>query len=432
MPKFNAPFILIFTFFSILCCKENKRDLGKVKFNDSEEFKTPDSILAWSKTLLVLNSNSEDFENQATQLNKRIKSAFSGLKDTSQLNQLTKVLINNNEKYGVVLAQTTDGRLRLFTWDTRLGGSMKMYENCVLTENRGEVQVNEIENKSVLYNKIYTFANSTNQSIYLFSGSGKSSGYEFFHHLQAFSIEKGKLEAKSIFPDGKNDWNNPFSIENGYSNTKLGFIISENGIEISKSSPLPNGTMWHQYIFDGKEYIPKKYSPKNQFNETSFDIENEYQFIKGSEVPSYVESNEDRKEYSFEDDYTVVETAFQVGKKPKIPVLNNPDGKKEIQVSKQVRLIGKSENFIFLDSGGVPEDWLLHIYDINQQKIILSKYVAKAMLQDELLIFSELSNTINSGCENESFGHFKINVLHYRQDFPTLQPTGQSYCSYIQ
>ncbi len=110
-----------------------------------------------------------------------------------------------------------DKCLALYSWDTRLGGTMRRYTTCAIFKANGRYQIccledkihdKKIEDFSELdyasYSDIYSVMMKNGQIIYLASGGGKAQTLSPWRTIKALKISDS-IERINIFPNDKSE-----------------------------------------------------------------------------------------------------------------------------------------------------------------------------------------------------------------------------------
>jgi hypothetical protein len=96
------------------------------------------------------------------------------------------------------IVSSADERLRIYSWDTRLGGTMVNYNNVIQYKIGANVQSTLLDNVSVdngyvyYYSKLFTLS-TKNKIYYLAVYNGKFSSKDMREGIKVFAIEDGKL-----------------------------------------------------------------------------------------------------------------------------------------------------------------------------------------------------------------------------------------------
>ncbi|WP_426669595.1 hypothetical protein ACPPVU_25690 [Mucilaginibacter sp. McL0603] len=91
---------------------------------------------------------------------------------------------------GLGMIGSADGRLRIYFWDTGMGGTQVAYEN-VIQYKKGQ-NTNSTGGANTAYDTIYTLKRDR-RTYYLAIYSAKMSSQEYIHGVQVFSIENDTL-----------------------------------------------------------------------------------------------------------------------------------------------------------------------------------------------------------------------------------------------
>jgi len=205
-------------------------------------------------------------------------SALKYLYETNeQIVELLSSMIKGNEFHFCHLIDSTniscaisfDKKLALFSWDTRLGGTMRAFTSCAIykTENKFKVKwLNNLlhdtttqfsELNYVSYSDIYSTTMKNGKTIYLPYGSGLSETQSPWRTIKAFLISND-LEYLKIFPEGKSELFceydftclNPSNLPDSV--IEIRFSEKENKLEIPiVEHGRPNGE-YETLTFDGK------------------------------------------------------------------------------------------------------------------------------------------------------------------------------------
>ena len=418
------------------CGQEIKKKRLEEEKNTVDESSILDSLKIWGKTLHDLDEASPNFIESATILNKKIKNSISAIQDTTNLKILTTSF--GSDSLNVSLIQSQNEQFNLFFWDTRLGGAMGQWGNVVLLVNDGKVVSENLNDHTLVYDAIYTLQDSYDIPVYLIMGRGKISSYESYEKLEAFYMDGDSLKKANIFPEDKSSWKcfaEPGDLHGVH------FKIDMDGSHILKPEWLGDSEVWQPYTFDGNSYNPELFQLNGILSEQYFDTDKDINFIQGSELVKSTTEEGDNTLFIFDDSITVVEKIDHQEEVTNYTIFNKNGETVDISFDFFANLIGKKQNHLFFNMGGVPESWELLVYDINQKKMIFSYQVAKAMLYDGNLVFSELLDIEKAQklgpnlCDNSlvtPLRYFEIHVVSFDQKHPILQPSGQGYCGYVQ
>lgn len=442
--KSSMPWITLLPFFVVLICcnshrKEETPSIIQTIINQEKRFS--DSLNYWNGALQNLDKNTSDFGAKATLLNRKMDSLLKTIKYPSFFEKVLDSLSNWN--HFSVMIQSTKKEFTVIQWDSRMGGSMPVYRTLGFLRNESEVKLYQLEDGNTQYDSIFILEDVHKNTIYLLHGTKKSAAYDFYDNLAAFSIKNDSFFSKSIFPQEKVKWERSFSLEELNTGSAPIFRISENGLKIQEPIPQENGLVWKPYVFDGNSFIPELYQLNIVVTKSDL-VENQsanHVFLNGSELPVSTSVSQDVDLFEFEDKLIIADWYNEEQESTEIEISDSeaePVQKTWFQFKNNINFIGRQGNYLFFSGPGLPERWPLHIYAIQQKKIILTKYVSEAMLQSGLLIFSESTHfektlqTAWPSCEGEQESRFQIKVLHFSEKLPTLQSTSQSYCDYLQ
>ena len=109
---------------------------------------------------------------------------------------------------GIVnIATSDDGNIRIYSWDTQLGGPMIRWDNVIQYRSNGKLKtfegsiwsIDESEEKNVIdfgcwTKAIYIFKRNDGQTIYVTESYFRESGSYGYSTLDAFYVSDGKLK----------------------------------------------------------------------------------------------------------------------------------------------------------------------------------------------------------------------------------------------
>ncbi|SHK09188.1 hypothetical protein [Epilithonimonas mollis] len=110
---------------------------------------------------------------------------------------------------GLYVATSKDGKLRFYTWDTQMGGTMKNFAQIIQFQSDGKVATlsNNSDNDAYFVSKIFD-VNINNKRYYLVISNGVFSTKDVSQAVQALRIENGKLiDTDKIFRTKKETLN---------------------------------------------------------------------------------------------------------------------------------------------------------------------------------------------------------------------------------
>ena len=158
------------------------------------------------------------------------------LKDTCTFHYDFPIVTDSTEI--VNIAESDDGNVRIYSWDTQLGGTMVCWDNVIQFRSNGKLEsydgsiwsVDESQEKNEIdfgcgTKAIYTFKRNDVQTIYITESYFRESSSFGYSTLDAFCISNGKLQ----------------TIENA-------FVIPDESFHIGKEYSIPS---WY-FLTDGK------------------------------------------------------------------------------------------------------------------------------------------------------------------------------------
>ncbi|MEM7486227.1 MAG: hypothetical protein AAF348_13550 [Bacteroidota bacterium] len=424
-------------------CKENGKP-DKLYSLTSVPERGRDIIYALDQqfeNLSNLNQNDSDFHDLATTINKNIGNAIKKITSQSLLEEFNR--FNYLKKHSYVFALSDDKKIGVFSWNTRLGSSMSDFKSIVLHVKNENVVHIYLDENSITYNEIYNLSGHRQKPIYLFQGWGKSSAYEYYYQIDAFSNDEGIFQPEPVFPENKSSLTSHYQLESLDFEAQMDFSIEKDGSLILQPEIWGEKVVYHPLEFNGTTF-EKKYLDRNastNYSNQSFERTDTFNFLKGSELPLIKDKVEHASTYTFENEFTVsVEQGLDNGHTNVTIQIYKGDTIRINLNDSSTSLIGKKGNFLFFEGAGVAENWPIHIFNLNE-RTILTKYISAAIIKENQLIFKELmpnksinhNHTVDCVKEYREYAEF-YNV--YRFQFTDLNPVVESIdlilCGYAQ
>lgn len=108
---------------------------------------------------------------------------------------------------GLMLAGSSDGKLRYFTWDTMTGGTMHFYDSLVAYQGGNQTFCKELNNVSsadegnpgVCYTQVDSIADKSGKTVYLVRSQGIYSGRDHSLSIDSMSINGNELKPVPFF-----------------------------------------------------------------------------------------------------------------------------------------------------------------------------------------------------------------------------------------
>lgn len=207
MKKFY-PFLLILL---IVACNKNTADTKTISSSSAKNnqlIKKTDTIdlsKEENELLNIYNDISASIENNNDSLialnSKKFADSLSFLikNNNSTLNYPFEKLQKEN---ALKVVTATDKKLRVYSWDNNLGGTMRFYNQIYQFNAFGNMIVNEslaTNDSQAFFSKIYSVQTKNNETIYLvISNSILSSKYSV-QHINAYKIATENLQNVSVF-----------------------------------------------------------------------------------------------------------------------------------------------------------------------------------------------------------------------------------------
>lgn len=432
--KYFINLIVLILFSISLSC--SNRDQNKYHVSYIEEVIDGRSILQRLDLLFNELSNIEFGKTSSVQsaasINNAIKETIGKITTHAILTEIGTYY--SFREHDFVFALSNDEKLATFSWDTRISGEMLNIKSIVLYTSKKKVIPLTLESTSIFYDDIFKIETLKNDPIYLFHGWDESSKLRCSYRIDAYTIHKDKIVESYIFPMDKSSLTSFCAIENIDFKPQMDITIEKDGALIVKPEIWISGIVYKPMVFDGTQYNYELLDTKIEFKKKDFDRGTDFNFLKGSELPKTVMKEGESDTYIFKGGLQIIN--------------NHKNGTSKIFVSKDKqswkqhyessgRIIGKYKNHLFFTEGGAPENWLLTIYDLSQEKTILSKNVAKAFIKKDRLLYAEFSKSKenfppeNINCDFDfvnPYGYYTFYNLYYFGQKPIVLPITQFLC----
>ncbi|MBO0341097.1 hypothetical protein [Flagellimonas profundi] len=401
-----------------------------------------DSISNLFIKLNQLDTEDTDFYEQAVTINQKIAGFLNAIDHPDTVYEFLKEDIG--EELSIAISRDTS--IIAFSWDTRLGGSSPEVKSIVLYSSTHGLESFVLNEASPRFTDIYTLDRKTQEPVYLFKGSGRSSVVDIFISLNAFVMDNNGLKKAHIFPENQHSM-----YINHILDDPMDFIVIDGASKIyipNKAYPDNNwGLTYEMLYFNGKSYQQEMAQIDEPLIEGVFNgVENyENGFLNGSEKPIVTIQNGDSSSYKliFKDstkiDYSYNPNEEITELKIKANYINQPP----IVLSYSAynaRLLAKQNQYLFVELSGTPTSSPLLIYDIQKQQYVSSISQSGIKLYEDALLFaqpiSQMDSLGNKPNCNPAFGdqtsYYKTFLLEYRSTYPTVKATGQTYCGFAE
>lgn len=422
-----------------MSCKKNRNQSLTVLKSTKQQTLPLDSVPIWIKSLSGLSQSLSDFEIQAITYNTKLKNLLQNIRSSKEFDELVR--INNDEQTQSFLSQSKDGKLTIVNWNTRLGGSQGEYKSLIFGKNTFGITIEELDvDKSIKYDSIFLLKDASEAPIYLLHGTGKTSNYDFFNRIDAIGVQNSQFVKRKIFPGNKSSWENPYRSGKSSGSWLETPTLNDEGLMLFENNSSKHGFAFKPYVFNGKKYEEKLYELDSIMIKEDFrkNLSGSHQMLRGSEVPISTSVTHNQDTFLFKDGLKVIDNYNEENEKSEITIYHSKLGEEStMDFNGHMNLVAKNTTYLFFMGYGVPESSPIYIYDLDQNKIVYSIYVADAIIRGNQLIFSQqidnkrLEELDFSNCQDE-LQRFEILVLSFLDTSPMLQSTGQSYCTYVQ
>ncbi|PWL38783.1 hypothetical protein DKG77_11095 [Flagellimonas aquimarina] len=373
-----------FLFLVFLSCSnqkiENKLDSKTFHFDNGRQVvDTLDQLLQKLSDIDLDDSSSHA---SISRINKDIKQAIENVKTPGILAEIRTLY--RYKKHDFTFAFSDDEKIGVFSWDTRMGGSMIDYKNIVLFTLNKKVVPKLLSGNPINYNEIYILRTERNHPIYIFHGWGKTSTTDYYYRIDAYTFRNENLEETHVFPNDQKSMVSSYNLAELSFESQMDFNIEKDGSLILIPEIWGSTVVYRPLTFDGKKYLQQytRGETNSDYNlqEKDFDISNPFNFLDGSEFPLFKNIEDGTAIYTFTDQLEIQVARNYENESTQISVYS-PDHENTVKIEGYGSLIGKKDEFIFFSGSGVPEAWPLLIYDLSKEKLVLSKYMAKAMIK---------------------------------------------------
>ncbi|MBC7901931.1 MAG: hypothetical protein H7Y27_00850 [Gemmatimonadaceae bacterium] len=181
-------------------------------------------------------------ENSANMQYDQLEAENEKLKETLERFRVELIRGKDSFRYkGLYLAHSTDNKLCIASWDTKLGGTMVDFTTMAIHRTAsGQVKSrvivdstdDNVGNTLMHYDKIYS-VKTGNKTLYLCHGFGQGSSSLAWQELWAYTIVKNELVNAEIFPGEKANLFIEFDTQKSKGKTVPPIQLMENGQRLS-------------------------------------------------------------------------------------------------------------------------------------------------------------------------------------------------------
>ncbi|MEP5429873.1 MAG: hypothetical protein ABJP86_12085, partial [Flavobacteriaceae bacterium] len=235
-----------------------------------------------------------------------------------------------------------------------------------------------------------------------------------------------------IFPKNQYFITSTYPIENLGLKTQLSLEIAGDESILLKPEKWDSGIVYRPLIFDGEQFNYKVWFTNALLGTSDFNRLPNSTFLKGSLRPLVNIEKDKLNSYVFPDNLKITQQHFKTTTKVSITHRNLKS--LEINFKHYSTLVGRYDNYLFFSEIGSKENNLLTIYNINEDKVVLSNNMAKAMIQEDTLIFAVFNKAKGKyPIENTNYnpglrtfpGYHTFYKLYYVGQNPLLLPINQ-------
>lgn len=442
------PYLKALTFFLLLvllsCSNqkiENKLYAKNFSFNNGKQ--VVDSLDLLLKKLSSIDLDNSSFPESGILINEKIRKTIEKVTTPKLLSEISTSYYY--KKHDFTFAISDDQKIGVFSWDTRVGESLINYKNIALFTVNKKVVPTSLSGNPACYNEIYTLKTEGKYPIYLFHGWGRSSAIQYYYKVDAYTFRNEGIEETDIFPNSKNSITSYYNIKELDFESQMDFNIEKDGSLILKPESWGSTVVYRPIAFNGKKYN-NRHSEEgrnldNALQEKDFDQRNSFNFMEGSELPQSKNVEGETEIYTFNDQLEIQVADNYKSKSTEVSIYSLDNESLTVNFKDLVSLIGKKDEFLFFSGSGISEDWPLHIYNLESEKLVLSKQMAKAIIKKNNVLFAELAEVTNNvdigeiDCNPEygvQKGYFDIYSFPFDKENPIVEFTNQVFCEYVQ
>lgn len=160
-----------------------------------------------------------------------------------------------------------DKRLCIFSWDTKMGGTMIDFTNTIIYSGNTRSYAKKLlagdpgtfaDHSKIYFDSLVTYTNLSGEQIYIAKGSGRAASFMLFRVLKAFMIRDSVLtESVPVFPGNESEYWLSYDGNHYEEGDEAGDFIILPGREIlvplMKENDWPSG-QYDTLIFDGRRF----------------------------------------------------------------------------------------------------------------------------------------------------------------------------------
>ncbi len=434
-------FILI-TF--LLGCGNRNRPYKNVNFpTHFENGKALVAHLDWLfNQLSELQTDDSGFEENVIFFNEQIKKTMERVKTPKRLLEVNKSYLAKRHDFLFTLSD--DVQIGVFSWDSKMGFSTGVVKNMALYVVKNKVIPTTLYGAPLFYNEIHVTSNPKGFPLYLLHGKGTSKDNKSFYQINAYQLNQNGLQLAKVFPSNSSTLTVKQANVGPNDNTLLDFSFEMDGSLIMKPEKWGATTAYRPYQLES-QLNRQLYSEAGTqlgypLDELDFRPNNPFEFLNGSELPLVTKNEEHNTLFIFENELTVELIENPIDQNTIAKVSLNPTKKIEFPFERSVRLYGKKDNLLFFSEEGKSGNWPLHMFDLEKNKLVLTKNVAAALLKEDRLVYLELTEPYNiqnigeiecnPNYEMEK-GYFKAYSFKYSDYNPIVEYTNQLFCGQL-
>lgn len=443
-----SPYIKALTFFLLLVslsCSNQKieNELYAKNFSFDNGKQVIDSLDVLLQRLSSIDPDNSSFSESAILVNEHIRKTIEKVKSPKVLSEISTSYYY--KKHDFTFAISDNQKIGIFSWDTRIGGSFINYKNIALFTVNKKVVPTSLSGNPACYNEIYTLKTEGKHPLYLFHGWGKSSAMEYYYKVDAYTSVNEGLEESNIFPNNKSSMASYYSIEDLGFESQMDFNIEKDGSLILKPEAWGSTVVYRPMTFNGKtydnEHLREEIDLSNVSKEKDFEQRNSVNFLNGSELPLSKNKEGETDIYKFNDLLEIQVTNNYKKKNTEVSIYSSSIDSLTFNLKDVASLIGKKNEFLFFSGSGASENWPLLIYNMESEKHVLSKHMAKALIKKREILFAELVDATSNNdireidCNldyGDQKGYFNIYTFPFNQENPIVEFTDQVFCGYVQ
>jgi hypothetical protein len=173
--------------------------------------------------------------------------------------------LKKSKNEGLMVAESSDHRLRLYSWDTLDGGTMHSFQTVAQYRSGANSIGKDFElsenGLSYCFSSVKTFHTKLGDTVYVLEGDGIGSSQCYSRVLAAYDLKNGRLQKVSFFTTPKKSFDLiEITIEAGGRSHDTDFVFADDNNTLKVpliDRDMHNTGKFLVYKFDGSKFIFK-------------------------------------------------------------------------------------------------------------------------------------------------------------------------------